>query len=201
MQMKSYLLGQGVFNFFDGSNSCLSPHVSCFRWYLSSSKLVLSSLETTRPTHSKCSAFLLSMEVLHLVVDCQTSSSVWRTLEQTPASTSNSRIIQLHGSLQDLRQGDKSVTQCMQKSKVLFNELAAGGRLVLLEDFNLYMFCGLQGEFKDLVTSLVTKAKPLLYANLHSHLLTHKFLHKTSLSSMGSAVINTPLMPTPNTPP
>jgi len=76
MQMKSYLLSQGVFNFFDGSNSCLSPHVSCFRWYLSSSKLVLSLLETTRPTHSKCSAFLLSMKVLHLVVDCQTSSSV-----------------------------------------------------------------------------------------------------------------------------
>jgi len=89
----------------------------------------------------------------------------------------------------------------MQKSKVLFNELASGGQLVLLEDFYLYMFCGLQGEFKDLVTSLVTKAKPLLYADLHSHLLTHKFLHKTSLSSMGSAVINTPLMPTPNTPP
>jgi len=141
------------------------------------------------------------MEVLHLVVDCQTLSSVWRTLEQALASTSNSRIMQLHGSLQDLRQGDKSVTQFMQKVKSLFDELAAGGRPVSLEDFNLYVFRSLRGEFKDLVTSIVTKAKPLLYADLHSHLLTHKFLHETSLSSMRSDVINTPLLPTPNTPP
>jgi hypothetical protein len=55
------------------------------------------------------------MKVLHLVVDCQTSSAVWSTLKQALASTSNSHIMQLHGSLQDLRQGDESVTQFMQK--------------------------------------------------------------------------------------
>jgi len=97
--------------------------------------------------------------------------------------------------------GDKSVTQFMQKAKALFNELVTGGRSVSLEDFNLNVFRSLRGEFKDLVTSIVTKAEPLSYADLHSHILTHKFLHKTSLSSMGSAVINTPLLPTPNTPP
>jgi hypothetical protein len=109
--------------------------------------------------------------------------------------------MQLHGSLQDLRQGDESVTQFMQKAKALFDELAAASRPVSLEDFNLYVFCGLRGEFKDLVTSLVTKAEPLLYADLHSHLITHEFLHKTSLSSIGYAVINPPLLPMPNTPP
>jgi Mg-chelatase subunit ChlD len=65
------------------------------------------------------------MKVLYLVIDCQTSSSVWRTLKQALASTFNSRIIQLHGSLQDLQQGDESVTQFMQKAKALFDELAA----------------------------------------------------------------------------
>jgi len=44
----------------------------------------------------------------------------------------------------------------------------------------------------------VTKAKPFSYANLHSHLLTHEFLHKTSLQSIGVAVINAHLLPTPN---
>jgi len=63
------------------------------------------------------------------------------------------------------------------------------------------VFRDLQEEFKDLVTSLITKAEPLLYVDIHSHLLTYEFLHKISLSSMGSAVINTPLLPTPNTPP
>jgi hypothetical protein len=141
------------------------------------------------------------MKVLHHVVGCQTSCSAWRTLEQALASTSNSRIMQLHGSLQDLRQVDESITQFMQKTKALFDELTVVGRFVSLEDFNLYVFRGLQGEYKDLVTSLVTKAEPLPYADLHSHLLTHEFIHKSSHPSMGSAAINAPLLLTLNTPP
>jgi hypothetical protein len=141
------------------------------------------------------------MKVLYLVIDCQTSSSVWRTLEQALASTSNSHIMQLHGSLQDLRQGDESVTQFMQKSKALFDELAAADRPILLGDFNLYVFYGLREEFKDLVTSLVTKVEPLSYAYLYSNILMHEFLHKTSLTSIGIAIINAHLLPTPNTPP
>jgi hypothetical protein len=45
--------------------------------------------------------------------------------------------MQLHGSLQDLRQGDESVTQFMQKVKALLDELVAAGRPISLEDFNL----------------------------------------------------------------
>jgi hypothetical protein len=53
-----------------------------------------------------------------------------------------------------------------------------------LEDFYLYVFRGLRGEFKDLVTSLITKAEPLSYADFHNHLFTHEFLHKNSLHFM-----------------
>ena len=63
------------------------------------------------------------------------------------------------------------------------------------------MFRGLRGEFKDLVTSLVTRADPLPYADLLSHLLTHEFIHKSSHLSMGFAAIHAPLLPTPNIPP
>jgi hypothetical protein len=63
------------------------------------------------------------------------------------------------------------------------------------------VFRGLRGEFKDLVTSLVTRADPLPYADLLSHLLTHEFIHKSSHLSMGSAAIHAPLLPTPNIPP
>jgi len=35
----------------------------------------------------------LSIDVLHLVVDCQTSSSVWRTFEQALVCPSNSKIM------------------------------------------------------------------------------------------------------------
>ena len=73
--------------------------------------------------------------------------------------------------------------------------MAVAGRLLSLEDFNLYIFCSLRGEFKDLVTSLVTKAELLSYADLHNHHLTHEFLHKSSLPVV---TINPALLPTPS---
>jgi hypothetical protein len=67
------------------------------------------------------------------------------------------------------------------------------------EDFNLYVFCGLRCEFKDLVTSLITKAELLLYADLHNHLLTHEFLHNNSLHSINanSSLLSSPLLSQP----
>jgi hypothetical protein len=109
--------------------------------------------------------------------------------------------MQLHGSLQDFQQGDELVTQFLQKAKALFDELAAARRPISLADFNLYVFYSLHREFKDLVTSLVTKAEPLPYADLRSHLLTHEFIHKSSHFSMGSVAIHAPLLPTLNIPP
>jgi len=135
------------------------------------------------------------MDVLHLVVDCQTSHFVWCTLEKALASPSNSSIVQLHGSFQDLRQGDALVATYMQQAKSLFDELVVVGRPISIEDFNLYVFRGFRGEFKDLVTNLVTKVELLSYVDLHSHLLTHEFLHKTSIQSMAA---NPHLLPTPS---
>jgi len=66
--------------------------------------------------------------------------------------------MQLYGSFQDLRQGDSSVSIYMQQTKSLFDELATAGCPISLEDFNLYVFHGLRGKYKDLVTSLITKA-------------------------------------------
>ena len=82
----------------------------------------------------------------------------------------------------------------MQQAKSLFHELAAAGWPISLEDFNLYMFRGLHGEFKELVTNLATKTKPLSYAKLHSHIFTHEFLHNTSLQSIDTS---SPLLPQP----
>ena len=200
--MKPYLLGQGVFHFVDGSLSCppahpidasaassstISPSFLCWK---QQHQLILSALLSS-----------LSVDVLHLVVDCSTSRCVWRTLEKALASPSNSRIMQLHGSFQDLRQGDASVSMYMQQAKSLFDELAAASRPISLENFNLYVFCGLRGEFKDLVTSLITKAELLSYANLHNHLLTHEFMHKNSFHSMVVGSSSSPLLSSSSQPP
>jgi hypothetical protein len=111
MQIKPYLLGQVVFHFIDGSVPCPPSHVSdgsagssltispSFLRWKQQDQLIFSAL-----------LFSLSMDVLHLVVDCHTSQCVSRTLEKEFASSSNSRIMQLYGSFQDLHQGDASVS-------------------------------------------------------------------------------------------
>jgi hypothetical protein len=102
--------------------------------------------------------------------------------------------MQLHGAFQDLRQHDDSTSTCLQKAKALFDELAAAGRPISMAEFNLYVFRGLRSDFKDLVTNLSTKADPISYTELHSHLLTHEFLHKGSLHP----AVTAPLLPTPS---
>jgi hypothetical protein len=87
MQIKSYLIGRGVFSFVDGSHSCPSPHdlssdpsansasfsfgpSQAFLTWKQQDQLILSSLLSS-----------FSIDVLHLVVDFPTSASVWSTLE------------------------------------------------------------------------------------------------------------------------
>jgi hypothetical protein len=188
MQMKPYLLGQSVFHFVDGLVPCPPSYV--FDNSAGSSSIINHSFLCWKQHDQLILSALLSslfVDVLHLMVDCSTSYCVWRTLEKVLASPSNSRIMQLHGSFQDLQQGDLLVSIFMQQAKSLFDELAATGRPMSLEDFNLYVFRGLHGEFKDLVTSLITKAEPLSYADLHNHLFTHEFLHKNSFHSIDAA--------------
>jgi hypothetical protein len=174
--MKPFHLGQGVYSFVDGTSTCPLSHLEAAA--VSSSSVNPAYLTWKQQDHLIMSALLssLSVEVLYLVVDCNTSYDIWRTLETTFVSPSNSRIMQLHGSFQELRQHDDSASTYLQKAKALFDELAAAGRPI--SEFNLYVFRGLRSKFKDLVTSLSTKADPISYTDLLSGLLTHEFLHK-----------------------
>ena len=192
--MKPFLLGQGVYSFVDGTSPCPPSHLISTTTSLPS--VNPSYLLWTQQDHLIMSALLssLSTEVLHLVVDCKTSQEIWTTLETALASPSNSRIMQLHSAFQDLRQHDDSASTYLQKAKALFDELAAAGRPISMAEFNLYVFRGLHSDFKDLVTSLSTKADPISYTDLHSHLLTHEFLHKASLHP----AVTAPLLPTPS---
>ena len=109
MQMKPYLLGQSVFHFVDCSVPCPPSHI--FDSFVGSSSTTSPSfLRWKQQDQLILSASLSSLfvDVLHLVVDCSTSHCVWRTLEKAFASPSYSRIMQLHGSFQDLRQGDSN---------------------------------------------------------------------------------------------
>jgi len=125
IQMKPYLLGQGVFHFVDGLVSCPPSHVSdysdgfslainpSFLHWKQYDQLILSVLLSSH-----------SIDVLHLVVDCQTSSCVWSTLKKTLVSPSNSRIMQLHGSFKIFgKEMLRLLHTCRMPSQYLMNWL------------------------------------------------------------------------------
>jgi hypothetical protein len=110
----SYLLGQSVSHFVDGSMSCPPSHVSDNSTG-SSSIINPSFLYWKQYNQFILSASLSSlfMDVLHLVLDCHISHYVWHTLEKALASPFNFCIMQLYVSFQDLRQGDASIAMYM----------------------------------------------------------------------------------------
>jgi hypothetical protein len=68
------------------------------------------------------------MDMLHLIVNCETLHCVWHILEQALTSSFNPRIMQLDDSFQDLRQGGHLGTIYLHKAKALFDELIAADR-------------------------------------------------------------------------
>jgi len=110
-----------VFHFVDGSVLCPPSHISDSSTGSSSKSALLFFVGSNRINlfWVYFSPLSLFVDVLHLVVDCHTSQCVWHTLEKALASPSNSRIMQLHDSFQDLRQGDSSVSIYIQQAKSL----------------------------------------------------------------------------------
>ena len=124
--MKPYLLAHRVFFFVDGSLPCPPFHI--ISSIMVAPMVNPAFLSWKQKDHLIMSA--LSTEILHLVLDCQTSHNIWQTLEQSLTSSLNSQIMQLHDSFQESRQGD----DILAKSQVLFDELAVAGRPITLEN-------------------------------------------------------------------
>ncbi|XP_049390293.1 uncharacterized protein LOC125854762 [Solanum stenotomum] len=126
----------------------------------------------------------LSEETIPIIIGLSTAKAVWDALAAAFSSPSNTRILNLHMQLQNLKQDDLSVTQYLHKVKLLIDELAAAGRPICLPDQNIYMFKGLRCEFKDIITTFSARQEPVTFGELHSLLLSHEFIHGQALSSL-----------------
>lgn len=61
------------------------------------------------------------------------------------------------------------------------DKLAVVGCPLTLSEQNIYIFKGLQRDFKDIVTTLSALPKPVTFSELHSLLLNHEFIHGQTL--------------------
>ncbi|KAH0686137.1 hypothetical protein KY284_016690 [Solanum tuberosum] len=154
----------------DGEQDVVNP---TYIWWIKQDQLIMNLIISS-----------LSEETIPIVIGLPMTKSIWDALEAAFSSPSNTRILNLHMQLQNLKQEDLSVTQYLHKVKLLIDELAAAGRPVCLPDQNIYMFKGLRSEFKDIVTALFARQKPVTFNELHNLLLSHEFIHYQALSSL-----------------
>lgn len=116
-QILPYLRGQHLLGFVDGSypcppktiteNNATIPNPEAALW-VDQDQLLMSLLISS-----------LSEETLPLAVAVTTSQELWTVLESSLALASNPRILQLHMRLQNIKQGDQTVTQFLHRAKAL----------------------------------------------------------------------------------
>ncbi|KAF7143710.1 hypothetical protein RHSIM_Rhsim05G0062600 [Rhododendron simsii] len=197
-QVAPFLRGQKLMGFVDGTNTCPPSHLAAvgdsppqpnpeYDTWLCQDQMLMSMLIGS-----------LSDDVFPLVVGLTTSQEIWTTLEASLASPSNTRILQLHMQLQNMRQGDKSVSSFLHRAKALSDELAAAGRPVSTADFNIYVFRGLRSDFKDLVTNMAARHDDISFSELHALLLSHEFLNAESFTTDVALPAPIDLPPTAN---
>nr|GMC64612.1 uncharacterized protein LOC109168353 [Ipomoea batatas] len=94
-----FLRGQNLYEFVDGTNSCPSETDAAYAQWIQQDQSILSMLISS-----------MAEDVLYLAIGHATSRSVWLVVETVLGSTSRSRSLSLLSQLQNLQQGDASLT-------------------------------------------------------------------------------------------
>lgn len=85
--------------------------------------------------------------VLPLILDKLTSKAIWNALNDSFCSTSATRMLSLHLSLQRLRQKqNESVIDFLHRAKSIANKIGAAGKPFAPKDFNVHIFRGLRSN-------------------------------------------------------
>lgn len=93
-------------------------------------------------------------------------------------ASSDAHVLNLVHQLYNLQQGEHtSTTAYLHTAKHLADRLASAGRPITLSEFNVFALKGLRPEFKDLVITLAARPGPVSFAELHSLLVSHEFIH------------------------
>jgi hypothetical protein len=131
----------------------------------------------------------LSDEVMPIAVGRRTSRALWEAIIQTLSSSSRARALNLLGQLQGLDQGDSSVADYIGRAQVIVEELTLAGRVVSLDDQNLFVFRGLRPEFRALTASLAVRGQPVTLQELADFLGAQEFIASRDYGCAPAALV------------
>ena len=121
----------------------------------------------------------LSPPVMHVVVKCISAAEAWKALQDRYAPSSHNRVIQLRGELLNLRRGDLSIADYLDKLNTLADQLALSGSPIVDADLIATIMNNVGPLYENTVASIQARETPISYAALEALLLSAETRHLT----------------------
>ncbi|XP_043687696.1 uncharacterized protein LOC122638911 [Telopea speciosissima] len=119
----------------------------------------------------------LDKDALPLAVGRATSKEIWGALTVAFSNPNTPRLLALSFALQNLvHKHDESVSQFLHRAKEISDELAAAGKPLPDDDFNIHIFRSLREDYQSVVPTMMYQQPPLTYSELHGLLMSHESL-------------------------
>ncbi|KAI0510267.1 hypothetical protein KFK09_010868 [Dendrobium nobile] len=132
------------------------------KWFLTDQHLAASICST------------ISTSILPYVLNLESTSAIWNSLEIRFQSANRTRVIQLKNELHNISMKNSSMSQYLSEIKALVDQISAAGSLVDTEDVILYILNGLPPSYQSFKTSIRTMLTPISLDNLYSLMLSEE---------------------------
>ncbi|KAI0528816.1 hypothetical protein KFK09_001359 [Dendrobium nobile] len=149
------------------ANGSTTPNPEYAQWILNDQNLAASLCST------------ISSSILPYVLNLESTSAIWTTLQTRFQSTNRSRVIQLKNALHNVALKNLTMVQYLNEVKTLVDQIAAAGGHIEEEDIILYILRGLPPQYQSFKTSIRTMTQPLNLDQLYSFLITEE-IHMTA---------------------
>ncbi|KAF4384398.1 hypothetical protein F8388_004631 [Cannabis sativa] len=116
----------------------------------------------------------MSESVLGSLAQFQSSYTAWRALEQRYASQSKARILQIKSQLSTIQKGNLSISDYLDKVKILADSLSVAGTPMEENDLIMHLLNGLGPEFDPVVVHVTSLVDDLSLESIQSLLLTNE---------------------------
>ncbi|XP_043710258.1 uncharacterized protein LOC122659185 [Telopea speciosissima] len=134
-QVVPYLIGLRIYDYVIGDKPCPDDPEKAAEWLLITS---------------------LNKDALPLAVGRLTSKEIWDTLTAAFSNPNTPRLLALNFTLQNLvHKHDETISQFLHRAKELSDELAAAGKPLPTEDFNIHIFRSLREEYQSVVPTMM----------------------------------------------
>ncbi|KAL9443790.1 hypothetical protein AB3S75_017049 [Citrus x aurantiifolia] len=133
----------------------------------------------------------ISIEILRLVVNSESSLELWTSLEQQFGSKTSAKKIHLKMMLNNLRKGLMTITEFFGKLKTIADELAIAGNPISSLDFLTHLISGLGQPYYPVVVYLEANLAKISINEAYSMLLSHEArLEANQLSASKETKLN-----------